>query len=161
MVDFRAVNIILLSLLFHSFSLSFILVSLFLCLCSDRLIIVHMILKYVHRRLCVKARRGAETDRSVKERITNDNAHKGRALSMVFFLSNPICLLLISRGMFGSPIVCFLCLVLCECIILNVISCKFDCHFFIICSVFSIMTLIVYFLDLFCFCICLNLCVDL
>ena len=32
--------------------------------------------KYVHARQRDKARRRAETDRSVKERKTNDNAHK-------------------------------------------------------------------------------------
>ena len=49
--------------------------------------------KYVHVRQRDKARWIAEIDRSVKER---------RALSMAFFCSNLICLLIISIAMLGS-----------------------------------------------------------
>ena len=33
-------------------------------------------IKYVHARQCDKARQQAETDKSVKERIANNNVHK-------------------------------------------------------------------------------------
>ena len=59
-------------------------------------------IKYVHTRQRNKARRRVEIDRSSKERIANDNATKRQALSMAFYLSNPICSLVISIAMLGS-----------------------------------------------------------
>ena len=64
-------------------------------------------IKYVHARQRDKARQRAEIDRSVKETIANDNATKRQALSMSFFLSNPICSLVISITMLGSTRCCY------------------------------------------------------